>query len=506
MASQSPLHPKGPTLATSLPKFSDFEPVGPNNASQPLEKLASSSSGPVLIPRQTIKYASEASINVPSIAADKFHGTSSNDPTTKYVQVQNAPLPKLSDDLLKVGVDGALSTQYGLDPDTGVLLVDETTKDLIADLKRKPHLSRDGGKGGYLNGQKLFIFCDTGSYTGDGDFLGFVSSSVAIDKGMNAANGQPLTLEDGIGQWGDDAGRMRGFSPLTSGEQSYNLVMQGQGQRYAVWPESSLLPLNQTAALLYAPIVYDNVDMKTKKAVFTYTGTTLLVVTAHEKGGPRAERVIDKLFKQEEVEWGTIGGLRSYGPSGVGGNDGRVYIFGNTPKGLLLARVDVANIAKRHSYEYWTGGAWSPGMQAPDSPAHFVKGAFMDGDIFYSPAHLTFIFVFLNPFADNTFYFSYLEADHAILPPSVPGADPNSDYAENLVKFGWSDPQVLYKATAGPTGMYIYAGGVHQGYFDDDDITNGGKKMLLSWTAPTGKNPASDPSEYSIMTAEVEFA
>lgn len=157
-------------------------------------------------------------------------------------------------------------------------------------------------------------------------------------------------------------------------------------------------------------------------------------------------------------------------------------------------------------YEYWTGWGWSPGMQRIDSTAHFVKGAYMDGDIFYSPAHLTFIFVYLNPYADNTFYFRYLKADHAIIPPFAPGGDPSSDYAENLVRYDWAEPQVLYKAAPGPTGMYIYAGGVHQGYFDEDDITNGGKKMLISWTAPTGANPASKSSEYSLMTAHIVFA
>ena len=145
-------------------------------------------------------------------------------------------------------------------------------------------------------------------------------------------------------------------------------------------------------------------------------------------------------------------------------------------------------------------------MQAPDSNAHFLQGAFSSGDIFYSPAHLTFIFVYLNPYADNTFYFSYLQADQAIRPSFAPGGVPNTDYAENLVKYSWSDPVVLYKAQAGPTGMYIYAGGVHQGYFDQDDITNGGKKMLLSWTVPTGANPAGMSSEYYFMTADVDFA
>ncbi len=129
----------------------------------------------------------------------------------------------------------------------------------------------------------------------------------------------------------------------------------------------------------------------------------------------------------------------------------------------------------------------------------------MDVDIFYSPRHLTFLIVYMNTYADNTFYFRYLNADHAILPPSAPGGDPSSDYVENLIQHQWSKEQVLYKASPGLSGKYIYSGGVHQGYFGDNDITNGGTKMLLSWTAPTGLNPASESSEYQIVTAELDW-
>ncbi|SLM38533.1 hypothetical protein LPUS_08768 [Lasallia pustulata] len=57
---------------------------------------------------------------------------------------------------------------------------------MLKPMAEEPHFSRDGGKGGYLNGEHLFIFCDTGSYTTtnestDGDFLGFVANSVAVD-------------------------------------------------------------------------------------------------------------------------------------------------------------------------------------------------------------------------------------------------------------------------------------------------------------------------------------
>ena len=260
----------------------------------------------------------------------------------------------LPNNLLTVGANSDITTNYGLSPETGALEINSSTESYLSPLTDTPHLSRDGGKGGILNGEHLFIFCDTGSYstttsTQNGSFLGFVSSSVAIDVGMNGLQGDALTLQDGIGEWSDNAGRMRGFAPLTEGELAYNLAMQGQGQRYAIWPESSIIPLDATVGLIYAPIVYDNVNMDTKAAHFTYTGSTLLTITAGGKGGPVAQRPVDKIFDQDEVEWGCIGGIRSWGPSGIGADDGYVYLFGSTAGGILLARVAPADVSDRDS-------------------------------------------------------------------------------------------------------------------------------------------------------------
>lgn len=205
-----------------------------------------------------------------------------------------------------------------------------------------------------VNGQHLFIFCDTGSYSTttsptNGNFLGFVSSSVATDVDMKGLTGGALNLQDGIGEWSDNAGRMRGFAPLTEGEMAYNQAMQGQGQRYAVWPEADIIPLDATTGIMYAPIVYDNVNELTKAAVFTYTGSTLLTITAGGKGGPVAQRTVEKIFQKDEIEWGCSGGVRSWGPSGIGGDDGNVYLFGNVQGGILLARVSPAHVADRNS-------------------------------------------------------------------------------------------------------------------------------------------------------------
>ena len=301
-----------------------------------------------------VTYASGNDVIVPQVQTTHLQGPSRNTPSTQYVAYEAPSGITLANSLLMVGVNGDLSTGYDISLETGILEVNVSTQSLLKSLTDTPHLSRDGGQGGYINGEHLFIFCDTGSYSTttsstNGKFLGFTSSSVAIDSGMNGLQGQALNLVDGIGEWSDDVGRMRGFVPFTEGEQAYNLKMQGAGQRYAIWPESSIIPLDATSGILFAPIVYDNVNQDTKAAVFTYTGATLVTVTAGGKGGPIATRTVKKIFDQDEVEWGCAGGIRSWGPSGIGGDDGKVYIFGNIQGGILLGRTNPADIADRTS-------------------------------------------------------------------------------------------------------------------------------------------------------------
>ncbi len=349
-----------PTTASESSTSSSLSSSSSQNAATS-SIVSAGPSAMAYVPPPPMKFAEGSSVIVPRVRFRTFHGISINEPSSQYVKMKHEASPKLDDSLLTVGVNDKITTGYDLAVDTGIIAVDESTKHLLADLKEKPHLSRDGGKGGYLNGQKLFLFCDTGAYTPakpgkPGDFLGFVSGSVAIDKGGKGTNSEPLVLEDGVGQWSDDVGRMRGMSPLTAGEQSYNMAMQGKGQRYAIWPESSIVPFNHTHALLYGAIVYDNVNRATRKTVFTYTGTTLLMITAPVASGPRADRLVEKLFRQEEVEWGTIGAFRSYGASGPGGNDGRVYVLGKASEGLLIGRVDAGKIEDRGSV---SGGAAS---------------------------------------------------------------------------------------------------------------------------------------------------
>ena len=310
-----------------------------------------------------VTYATGTSVIAPAVASSHLQGPTINQPSTQHINTQSGSGITLSQSLLVVGVNGDLSTGYDLSSETGVLQVNMSTQSMLSPLKGTPHISRDGGRGGYVNGQHLFVFCDTGSYTAptsssNGDFLAFVSSSVAIDVGMNGLSGNALHLQDGIGEWSDDVGRMRGFAPLTQGEFAYNQAMQGNGQRYAIWPESALIPLDAETSFLYAPIVYDNVNMATRAAVFTYTGATLLTVTAGGRGGPLAQRAVQKIFDQNEVEYGCGGGIRSWGPSGIGGADGKVYIFGIVSGGVLLGRTSPGSVADRSSVSILQSHKW----------------------------------------------------------------------------------------------------------------------------------------------------
>ena len=349
MGYASSTHSSATTASSASMTVSTYESTAMNTrSSTPSSAAPTASMSSISSPGVT--YGSGSSVIVPKVASSHLQGVSQNTPSQQYIEVKEPAGIKLASNLLKVGVNGDLTTNYGLSPQTGVLQVNISTQSHLGTLTNTPHLSRDGGRGGMVNGEHLFIFCDTGSYTtttskSNGDFLGFVSSSVAIDVGMKGLNGGALSLQDGIGEWSDNAGRMRGFAPLTDGEWAYNQAMQGQGQRYAVWPESDIIPLDATSGIIYAPIVYDNVNEATKAAVFTYTGTTLLTITAGGKGGPVAERTVAKMFQQDEVEWGCAGGIRSWGASGIGGDDGSVYLFGNVAGGVLLARTSPQKIA-----------------------------------------------------------------------------------------------------------------------------------------------------------------
>ena len=439
-------------------------------------------------------------VKTPAISDVKLLGTSTNKPTTQYLKHDLAKPVDLGATLLDTDINIDLILNYPVAPDTGCWTSQSATSMTLTDLSITPHLSRDGGKGGEINGTHIFIFCDTATYQSN-NMVAFVSSSVATDSGMSGLYGNALTLVDQIGEWQDDVGRLRGLAPMTTGEEAFNIAVSGLGYRYAVWPESSPIPLNCTHSLLYASLVYDQVDMSTQEANFTTLGNTLLVVGVDSTYGPSAQRISKQLFKENEVAWGSLGGFRAWGESGIGGMDGSIYLFGQVNDGVLVARTTPSGIADRSTYTYWDGSEWSSGMLPATATSYFLNTPVMDLDVIYSPFHRTFIMVYVTPKADNTFYYRYLNTSTPINPAYEGGTDA---YAEALVKNSWSEEKKLYN-TAAPCELFIYAGGVHAGYFGDEGITKGGTKMLISWTQHTCQDASSAASGYAHMTAVVTF-
>ncbi|KAB8356654.1 hypothetical protein FH972_024231 [Carpinus fangiana] len=483
------------TLVTSTSKTS--------SSTSSSSTAASSSPAPVRPGKmQTLVYAN--SLAVPTVQSTQLLGAVTQDPVLQYIQHTNEQVPLLPTNLLGTGINLGLITNYPIYNGSGTLIVNSNS--VIAPVTQKPFMSRDNGKGGYLDGYQIFMFADTSALITANNYAfgGFVSTSVAVDKGMAAAKGQPPVLTDMMGTWDNSQALPRGFAPFTTGEDAY--TSQSVGKRYGIWPESSLTYLDSQTALCYAALVY--ID-PTSPTSIQGVGNTLLKITIPSAGGPVATRAVPLMYGAKEIDFGGIGGVRSWGPSGPGGIDGKVYIFGNTfvnyyTCGLFLARVEASQVTNKASYEYFNNNTqtWSPTPPAQGTTAGvFVDGAYSNVDIFYSPRHLTYVMVFQTPFADNNFYWRYLQVPKPIKPTYAGGSE--ADLAENLHKYKWSPATLLFQAPKPADGLYVYAGGVSMGYFDKDDIVNGGTKMLLQWTAPLAAN---DPRGYDTGTAVVTFA
>ncbi|KEF58545.1 uncharacterized protein A1O9_06471 [Exophiala aquamarina CBS 119918] len=446
-----------------------------------------------------------------SVAEFKVLGASISRPPKYYPShVPYGPTEMLYNAASLYTANESLVRDYALADDTGSWTESKLPNPVLAEMKSVPQISRDGGRGGSINGTQIFVFCDTKSVRIDdtpdsGQLVSFVSSSVATDKGVNALSGNPLELVDNLGEWQDDVGRMRGFAPMTLGEQSYNTAISGSGYRYAIWPDSSLIPFNTSHALLYPTLVFD-IDKRIEAPVFNEIGNSVLLVSVDPTYGPVAERTVNQLFKQGQIAFGTVGGIRAWGPKGIGANDGYIYLLGQhkgrvnagtSGNGVLVARTTPSGINDLSSYTYWNGKSWCDTMPSVDSTATILDHLVQNMDIFYVPALRSFIMVYLNIYGDNTFYYRHLPLDLDVIP--------GGDYVDNIVSGKWSEEKVLAKPGA-PVREFLYSGGVHGGYFGAEDITNGGWKMLITWTEKTGADAYSPNAGYAHKSAYVRLS
>jgi len=151
-------------------------------------------------------------------------------------------------------------------------------------------------------------------------------------------------------------------------------------------------------------------------------------------------------------------------------------------------------------YTFWNGKSWT----SDDSQAQpFLHTQFSTGDIFYSPRHGTFIAVFSNNYLDNKIYYSYLQAPSFI----SPSHDCSNwvDIVENIVKYSWT-PAVQVLHSVPPNAISpSYSAGILQGYFGNDDLTNGGRSLLVTWNTPTSDPTGGDPDGLKFEHAQLQF-
>lgn len=81
-----------------------------------------------------------------------------------------------------------------------------------------------------------------------------------------------------------------------------------------------------------------------------------------------------------------------------------------------------------------------------------------------------------------------------------------SDFNLNIINYPWSNEKTLFQAPVPGNGDYVYAQGTQPGYFDDDDIINGGNLMLVSWTDPTGEGSNTWDTQYELITAVITWS
>lgn len=359
-----------------------------------------------------------------------------------------------------------------------------------------PSYGMDGSPGGFVNGSSIFIFADTDATSSDGKWQGIWSNSVAVDIGMKAAPGQAPIIRQRTGSISGANGGLRHFVQPTVGEQAWfsSLGSKGYSGRVAIWSNSAITELRDGVAIQWTPLL---VQWNTGTFRQTVVGSTLYEITVpQQRSGPVTNRVAPVLHTSSSSYAlpGTASGYRSWGADGPGGTQGMVYAFSNDGNGLYVARVLATQVATASAYSYWHPDT----KQWTDTPSTIPFIQYMGlaaSAIFYSPRHKTFIQVFAGA-PDTKIKWRYLEAPADGLVPKYDG----SDFGENLVKYSWSASQTLFQAPTSIFTPYIYGVGPNLGYFHENDIVNGGNKMLITWCSP-----AVPGSAYPLGAAVITF-
>ena len=396
--------------------------------------------------------------------------------------------------------------QQSTDPeDSGVRSLVLRNGESTQPLTSIPRLSRCGGKGGKIGNYHIFVFAETSSYQPkpslSGDLLGIAPTSVATDFGRRPLHGQgPLTLRDGAGQHSDDTGRLRGFIRLDEEEARFNENPKPLHGRILFMSRAAISPLYGGLGILYASRMYVLENHTAYDANNWSHGVAMVLIAANQRDGLMVKARVSHLFGGEDVQWGCAGTFRSWTATqgrARAGNGGFVFLLGEVAAGLMVGRVLATQVARpdkaslrdsRPAWEYYlieenstSSGPSRRGPQArrQDRPtiAHFGSTAPM-------------------PTCTSSTRRSSRPSSSSSPPPATtPSSTAGSSRAARTLRPSAAGPPSTSAATSSPAagpqrtccrpraGMLsgpISHGGVHERYFDGDDIAVGGRTMLLS--------------------------
>lgn len=274
-----------------------------------------------------------------------------------------------------------------------------------------PHIYRDGGGGGTLQGRHLALFSD-GLYTTGGDpkpdnsnVVNFTSNSLACfdynDKGVQ---------------------HLLDFGTSEKGPKQQVPYFESNGENgfaTGVWPNQNIAIIcNGTMGVSFPQVVNRTAIRNNEEGGSLYnTGVEIKFPPSYSKDvEPVVSRPVQALFKHGEPGFGTFCALAD-------NKDGYLYLFAQVSKttrsnGLKMARVKQEAWSDRSRYEYWNGRSWGIQMPALDD------GGF--ANVFnYSQEAFG---VHYGPGTGEVFFSTYYGVYMLIFTSDAPALDQNGEY------------------------------------------------------------------------------
>ena len=416
-----------------------------------------------------------------------------------------------------------------------------------------------------ISGNIVWLYDDTECFNTEGDQLSFISNTAAF---ASQPNKDTSTVQDfgvdltGQNKYGTDMyAILAGWIPFQKDELNFNEAKKGV-ERVAICtgsigapliltdelsagPGTSPTPINIKQAFFFAPLVYVDSKPQDPSKEYQARGMTLITITA-PNSGPVAVRRGDLTIPGTQVDFGgfaTLLGAPSAETGGSAKSDKRdVYLLGMTTGGLQLARVHLDNIDDYSKYTYFDPvnlnfSRTPPKSSVSDGKQIYLPGTFSSGSVFFSPYFRTFLIIYFNKMVDSTFYIRYLDLQNPLSRDSTwvtrgrKGKGIQHEDTEALVKYKWSEEQILYVSPTSKGG-FNYAGNAHPEYFNrqyfapslynpstpsmqrrngwygsnlvaEADAGGDGRHLMLSWTSQL--RGGKDIGIYQIQLAMVEF-